>query len=92
MTIAVLVISTLVVASTYFLRPNIEDNLKTELKYRFSQVGLGNAVIDVSGRDVILMGDVNNKAEVIKAENTAKKIWGVREVENKLLVNKQSVE
>lgn len=91
-TLGILVIATLVVASTYFLRPGIELELKNKLANNFAKAGLVNTMINISGRDVTLNGAVPNKAEALKAENAAKEIWGIRQVNNQLLIKNQSIE
>ena len=78
--------ATLVVASAYFLRPSIETELKKKLSDGFSKAGIVCCLITISGRDVILNGAVPNKATSFKVEKTAKEIWGVRQVTNKLLI------
>ncbi len=90
--IGILIIATLVVATTYFLQPRIETELRQQLLINFSQAGLTETFVDVSGRDVTLNGVVNNQAEAIKAENTAKQTQGVHQVNNRLLVKNQSSE
>lgn len=79
--VAVLVIATLVVASNYFLRPQLETELRKEITHSFSQVGLGDTKIELSGRDVILNGAVSSKAE-----NATKEIWGIRQVDNQIII------
>lgn len=88
--ISIMVISTLVLISSYFLRPAIEINLKDQLVSSLSKAGLMNSMVRVSGRDVELHGAVSNINERIAAEEAAKQIWGVRQVENHLLVMKGS--
>jgi len=85
-TIGTLIIVTLVFASSTFLRPKIESDLKKQLHSQLSLSGLDETLIHISGRDVILMGTVKDKSEAEKAENTAKKIWGVRNVSNEILI------
>ena len=84
--IGVLIISTLVVISSYFLRPTIELDLKEKLVISLSDVALENQVINVSGRDITLHGSVGDIREATIAEETAKKVWGVRQVSNNLFV------
>jgi len=91
-TLAVLVIATLVVATSYFLRPSIELELKNKLLNNFASLGFNNTTIHISGRDITLHGAVKNKTEAMQAENTAKEIWGVREVDNQLLIKNHSIE
>lgn len=85
-TLSILVVATLVVASSYFLRPSIEQELKRVLTTRFSNVGLTQTVVNISGRDVVLNGVVKDQSEAKKAELTAKETWGVRQVDNQLLI------
>lgn len=87
-----LIVSTLVVISSYFLRPIIEHELKKELLIGLSQVGITTSNIYISGRDVTLYGVITNKSKAIKAEKLAKEIWGVRQVTNKLLIKKPITE
>ncbi len=84
--IGVLVISTLVVISSYFLRPTIEFDLKEKLVSSLSKVGLNTPLVRVSGRDVELHGSVATVNELTIAEETAKRVWGVRQVNNHLLI------
>ena len=85
-TLGILVIATLVVATTYFLRPQIEIELEIRLAQGFTKAGLVSNLITVSGRDVTLSGAVPNLAISLKAEKIAKKIRGVRQVNNRLLI------
>lgn len=87
-----LIISTLVVASSYFLRPNMESELKRQLGNELLLSGIDNTVIDISGRDVTLNGLVNSKAEANKVEKIAREIWGIRDVNNHLVIINQAVE
>ncbi len=84
--VSVLVVSTLVVASEYFLRPQIELELKQKITHRFAQVGLAKTNIELSGRDVILNGSVKSKDAVMRAERATKEIWGIRQVDNQILI------
>lgn len=90
--LGILVIATLVVGTTYFLRPSIEHELKEKLLHNFANAGFVNTIVNISGRDVTLHGNVQDKAEALKAENTAKETWGIRQVDNQLLIKNQSVE
>jgi len=92
--VAVLTISTLVVASAYFLQPNIESELKNKLIQNFTAVGLSNrnTTIKLSGRDVTLSGYVSTEHDAMKAEEVAKQVSGIREVNNQLMIKNQSTE
>ena len=86
--VAVLVVATLVAASEYFLRPQIESELKQKITRSFSQAGLSIADIKLSGRDVTLNGAVSSKFVAQKVENTTKQIWGVRQIDNRIIIQK----
>ena len=86
--VGVLVIGTLVAASDFFLRPQLESELKKEITQNFSLAGFNNTKVELSGRDVILNGTVSSQAAIIRAESATKKIWGIRDVSNKLLITK----
>lgn len=90
--VAILTVATLVVASAYFLQPNIESELKGKLIQNFIAVGLRNTNIKLSGRDVTLSGFVLSFNDAVKAEEIAKHVSGVREVNNQLMIKKQSSE
>lgn len=75
--------------SGYFLRPSIEFDLREQLSSRLSKVGIIAPVIYVSGMDVTLKGTVSKKSEIVTAEEIVKKVWGVRRVNNYLLVENQ---
>lgn len=90
--LGVLVISTLVVISSYFLRPSIELDLKAKLIDNFSKAGVDNSIIYVSGRDITLSGSVSSKADAKISENIAKSVWGVRQVNNSLLIEAKEIE
>ncbi len=83
---AILVIATLVAASEYFLRPQIESELKQEITHSFVQAGLSVADIKLSGRDVTLNGAVASKFVAQKVENAAKQITGVRHINNQIII------
>ena len=87
--LGVLIISTLVVISSYFLLPSIELDLKTKLVANLSRTGVTSSNISVSGRNITLYGPVSSNTDVIVAENIAKSIWGVRQVNNSLLIKKK---
>ena len=91
-TLAILTVATLVAASAFFLKPSIELELKTKLVQSFADVGLFDTGINVSGRDVILSGEVDTNNDVIKAEKIAKEVLGIRTVINQLVVKNQTTE
>jgi len=88
--VAVLVVATLVVASEYFLRPQIESELKQKISLSFAKAGLLGTKVELSGRDVILNGSVSSKSTLQSVENTTKQIWGIRQVDNQIIVRKNS--
>lgn len=89
---AVLIVATLVVASAYFLKPSIESELEDRLIKHFSLKGFDETQIEVSGRDVTLLGYVSDKAEAQQAEAIAREVSGIRTVENNLLIKTYSNE
>jgi len=90
--LGILVISTLVVISSYFLQPTIELDLKRKLTESLSKAGMDSSIIRVSGRDITLHGSISSKNDAKVAEDIAKKIRGVRQVKNSLVVNVDIVE
>jgi len=86
--VAVLVIATLVVASEYFLRPQIETELKQKITHNFTQAGLFVKDIKLSGRDVTLNGAVSSKFVAQEVENVTKQINGVRQINNYIIIQK----
>lgn len=86
--LGVLIISTLVMVSSYFLRPSIEIDLKEQLTHSLSNIGIIAPIIHVSGMDVTLSGTVSDSSEKEIAEETVRKVWGVRRVNNHLFVQK----
>jgi len=86
--VAILVVGTLVAASEYFLRPQIESELKQKITRSFAQTGLSIADIKLSGRDVTLNGAVSSRSMAQKVENTTKQIWGVRQIDNQIIIQK----
>lgn len=91
-TIGLLIIFTLVIASTYFLRPTMESELKQQLDNKLYLSGIRNTRIDISGRDVTLNGLVKDKAEANRVERIAKDIWGIRDVSNHLVIKNHAIE
>ena len=90
--VAILVIATLVAASEYFLRPQIESELKQKVTHSFAQAGLSIADIELSGRDVTLNGAVSSKLVAQKVENTTKQILGIRQIDNQIIIQKPLAE
>ena len=86
--ISLLIISSLVVATEYFLRPSIETEISNKVVSTLSHLGLHNTLISVSGRDVTLVGYVENKEEIIKALSRTQAIDGVREVTHQLVIKR----
>ncbi len=86
--VAILVVATLVAASEYFLRPQIESELKQEITHNVAQAGLSITDIKLSGRDVTLNGAVSSKLTAQKIENTTKQVWGVRQIDNQIIIQK----
>ena len=87
--LGVLIIATLVMISSYFLRPSIEIDLRDQLSSGLSKAGIVTPIVHVSGMDVTLKGVVLDQSKIEEAEKTAKKVWGVRRVNNYLSVESQ---
>ena len=84
--ITLLVISTLVTASAYFLRPSIELELKEKVTLKMDQNEVSNITVNVSGRDVTIDGSVRNKETLSSVEKVTSEVQGVREVNNRLVI------
>jgi len=90
--LGMLIVSTLVAISSYFIRPSIELDLKTKLVSKLSKIEVKNSFIQVSGRDITLYGSVPNKIDALTAEDIATNIQGVRQVKNELLIKGEKIE
>ena len=84
--ISLLVISTCVMISNYFLRPGLESDLKNRVVTTLSSHNITNVVINVEGRGVVLNGIADNLLEVKKVGSEVQKISGISHVKNKLVV------
>jgi len=84
--ITVLIISTLVLVSNYFLRPGLELDLKNRVKSTLYSHTIFNAAVDVNGRDVVLNGVTPNSIEAEKIEADIKNLAGVNRLHSKLLI------
>ena len=84
--LTLLVVSTLVTASAYFLRPSIETEIKQKVTKKIEEKGVSNMMVNVSGRDVTISGSVDTKEDSTKVEEMSSKVQGVREINNKLLI------
>lgn len=86
--LSILVISTLVVASLYFVRPNLETELEQRVTQNIEKVGVDETKVDVvvTGRDAVITGEVASLAVAKKVEQTAKDTCGIRFIDNQLLV------
>ncbi len=84
--ISLLALVTLVAASSYFLRPIMETEIKEKVVLKLEEKGHSDIKVDVSGRDVTIKGTVKSEKESSALENVSSKIQGVREINNKLLI------
>ena len=91
-TLGILIISTLIAISSYFLQPAIELDLKRKLIINFFKAGIDTSIIHISGRDITLNGSVSSKNNANIAEDLAKKISGVRQVKNNLSISNDITE
>ena len=90
--IGILVISTLVVISNYFLRPGLESSIKDQVRGNLSEIGIETVKVSVEGRNVLLEGFTLNHSDWEKAVNIVNKIQGINQVENLLVVKNQTNE
>ncbi len=94
--LSLLVIATLVVASLYFVRPNLEAELEQRVSQNIEKIGVNTNVnvavnetkvdVIVTGRDAIITGEVEPLAVAKKVEQVAKDTCGIRFIDNQLLV------
>lgn len=90
--IGILVISTLVVISNYFLRPGLELSIEDQVRGNLSEIGIKTVKVSVEGRNVLLEGFTLNHSDWKKAEIIVNKIQGINQVENLLVVKNQTNE
>ena len=90
--IGVLIISTLMTVSYYFLSPGVENNLKHQIVKSLNKYQLFNAVVSVEGRDVVLRGIAQNESDANKLEMEIKNISGIHKVDSKLLIKNQTID
>jgi len=64
----------------------IQDDINTRTNTTLSEQGLDNVTTSTDGRDIILTGEVASVSIRQQAEDYARKVFGVRTVENKLTV------
>jgi hypothetical protein len=86
--ISLLALVTLIAASTYFLRPIMETEIKEKVVDKMEEKGHSDIKVAVSGRDVTIEGTVTSEEESTQLENVSSKVQGVREIKNKLLIKK----
>lgn len=90
--IGIMVISTLVVISNYFLRPSLELNIKDEVNQNLKENGFKSVKVKVEGRDVLLEGFIFKQEDSLKVENVMSKIQGIHQIDNQLVVKNQTNE
>lgn len=67
-------------------RDRIQQDLAERAKAALAQNGSGWAGVDINGRDIVLTGRAVQDNEPPRAEDTVRKVWGVREVENRAIL------
>ncbi|KAG1657139.1 5'-3' exonuclease [Nymphon striatum] len=90
--IGIMVISTLVVISNYFLRPSLELNIKDEVSQNLKENGFKSVKVKVEGRDVLLEGFIFKQEDSLKVENVMSRIQGIHQIDNQLVVKNQTNE
>lgn len=88
--ISLLAVVTLVTASSYFLRPVMETEIKEKIVDKMKEAGHADIEVEVSGRDVTIKGTVKSEEESSSLEKVSSKVQGVREINNKLLIENQA--
>ena len=90
--LGIMIISTLVVISDYFVRPGMEQDLTQKVTQGLHKQGLLDATVKVRGRDVILSGSVPNSVTSKQAEEMIQQIQGIHQIDNNLVNKNQSIE
>lgn len=67
-------------------RGRIEEDLSERAKRALAESGLPWANVELKGRDVMLTGRAVQDSEPPRAEETLRKVWGVRDVENRAIL------
>lgn len=67
-------------------RDRIQQDLAERAKAALVQGGSAWAGVDINGRDIVLTGRAVQDNEPPRAEDTVRKVWGVREVENRAIL------
>jgi len=87
-----LAIATSVAISNYFIRPGLEAELKQRITSTLEKQRLEKVSVIISGRDVIIGGNTDDKLQASIIKKAIEKIEGVRHVESKIVVNNQTIE
>ena len=88
--LSLLVVLTLVAASSFFLRPSMEIDIKEKVVDKIEEKGHLGINVHVSGRDVTLKGIVKTEEESSKLESISRKVQGVHEINNKLIIKNKN--
>src|SRR5262245_66662503 len=70
------------VAAVHLERGSIEKDLTTRAHKALAESGEPWAVVNFSGRDVVLTGNAASEDEPVAAERVLRRLWGVRYVNN----------
>ena len=73
----------------YFRRAPIEQDLANQVKAVLSQPEFNQVAVSFEGRDGTLSGEVSSQYLADEAESLAKKLWGVRVIDNQLNVSSE---
>lgn len=68
----------------HFRRSPIEQDLSNQVKAALSRPDFSQVAVSFDGRDGTMTGTVSSQALADEAESIAKKIWGVRIIDNQL--------
>lgn len=90
--LGVLVISTLVLISHFFLAPKIENDLRNQISERLTKEMNGNVFFNISGRDVNVKALVADKTEADKFKSIISSVEGIRDFNFDFMIKNQSSE
>jgi len=70
----------------YNSSPRIQDDIDTRTRAALTEQGLDNVAVGIDGREIVLRGVVASKTIRQQAEELARKVYGVRTVDNQLTI------
>jgi outer membrane protein OmpA-like peptidoglycan-associated protein len=84
--LTLLVVATLTLLTLWFKQPVIETDLLQRARQTLTEAGLPPSGLHFSGRDGVLSGTVASEAEASRLVEIASQVYGVRDVDNQLIV------